>query len=295
MNKNPALTIYKHEAENFINSCFEIKVLANDCSFSEAPVWNTEGYYLFSDIPTNVIYKIAPQHKKEIYINESGCTHPDTGPLSGQIGSNGLAYDNNNVLLICQHGNGAVAKYSGKEVHPFINVFNGRRFNSPNDIVVHENGTIFFSDPPYGLKDQQLSLRVAQPIAGLYAYKNGQTHLIFDKFQYPNGVCLSIDGNTLYCCSSKPFEKEIHMFDAHTFASKDIFCHENSDGIKFDRAGNLWLCAKEGIVVLNSSGERLAKIELPSIPTNCCWGGAKKSDLLITARENIFFLHQVLK
>jgi len=294
MIENRALTIYKHEAKDVINTSFEIAELTNNCSFAEGPVWNSDGYYLFSDIPVNTIYKIGPQTAKQVFIKNSGCTIADTGDLSGQVGSNGLTYDNEGTLLICQHGNGTVAKWDGSEVHPFIKVFKGARFNSPNDIVVHPNGTVFFTDPPYGLKDQALAPKTAQPLAGLYGFNTGGVSLISTAFEYPNGVCLSNDGNTLYCCSSKPFEKKILTFDAHTFGPTGMFCKENSDGIKCDKNGNFWLCAKEGLVVLNGDGERLAKIELPTIPSNCCWGGPQKTDLLVTARENVFLLQQLL-
>lgn len=146
---HPALTIFDDRVRECINLDFEIKKLDRTCRFSEGPVWNPHGFYLFSDIPHNVIYKISEGGSKKIYLEQSGCAPGNTRDLAEQIGSNGLAYDRAGNLLICQHGNGAIALYDGTFSKPHITSFNGRTFNSPNDIVAHPNGTVFFSDPPY--------------------------------------------------------------------------------------------------------------------------------------------------
>lgn len=295
MATHPALSIYRPELTDIINTAFEIELLDDSCSFSEGPVWNKEGYYLFSDIPLNGIYKIAPGQSKQKHIVASGCTLLDTTFLSEQVGSNGLTYDRNGNLLVCQHGNGAIGMYDGKEVQPFITSYNAKRFNSPNDIVVHSNGTVYFTDPPYGLKDQKLVPQSFQPLAGLYAWHNGELTLIEDNLQYPNGVCLSPDENVLYCCSSKPFEKVVLAFNTQSGKFIKLVAQENSDGLKCDPHGNLYLCSKEGILILDAEGNRLGKIELPTIPANACWGGPDGSDFLITARQNIFLIRQFLK
>lgn len=295
MATQPSLTIYKNELTNYIHTDFEIDLLDDSCSFSEGPVWNKEGYYLFSDIPLNAIYKISPDQPKQIHIAASGCTLLDTSFLSEQIGSNGLTYDYNGNLLVCQHGNGAIGRFDGKELHSYITSYNGKRFNSPNDIVVHADGTVFFTDPPYGLKDQKLVPPSFQPLAGLYAWRDGELTIIEDDLQYPNGVCLSPDQNILYCCSSKPFEKLVLAFDAHSGKFLNVVIQENSDGIKCDPHGNLYLCSKEGILVLDADGNQLGKIELATIPANACWGGVDGRDLFITARQNIFLIRQLLK
>lgn len=295
MATHPALTVYDTALGDFIHADFEIELLDDSCAFSEGPAWSSEGYYLFSDIPLNTIYKIGAEQPKQKYIAASGYTGLDTSFLAEQIGSNGLAFDREGKLLACQHGNGAVARYDGNELRPFITSYNSRRFNSPNDIVVHEDGTVFFTDPPYGLKDQQLVPHSFQPVAGLYAWRNGAVTLIEDRLQYPNGVCLSPDQRILYCCSTKPYEKTVLAFDTATLKFIKVAAQENSDGIKCDPHGNLYLCSKEGILILNSEGERLGKIELPTVPANACWGGPDGTDLLVTARQNIFLIRRLLK
>jgi gluconolactonase len=287
---NPAVTIYKEKIKDYINSSFEIEKLNSDCSFSEGPVWNENGFYLFSDIPENRICKIIDGGFKETYLHASGCTI-EADYLSSQTGSNGLAYDRNGVLHICQHGNGAIAKYAeGGLIEPLISSPNDKPFNSPNDIVVHSDGTVYFSDPPYGLKDQQLNPAYRQAFAAFYCLRDGKVFSFCKEYKYPNGICLSPDEKTLYCCSTKPFEKFVLEYDAQSLQLKRKLTEENSDGIKCDRYGNIFLCTAEGIVIIDSSGERIGKIELETVPANCCWGGDDGTDLFITARQNIFLL-----
>ena len=287
------LTIYNNTATQVINTDFKIEKWFDGCAFSEGPVWNGKGFYLFSDIPRNVIYKMEGPGEPDVYLDKSGLTMPTERELAEQIGSNGLAYDGDNKLVICQHGNGAVACYDGTNLEFLASSYNNKPFNSPNDIIVHKDGTVFFSDPPYGLKDTQLQPGQAQPLAGVYAWRNGQLHLIYDGYQYPNGVCLSPDGSTLYTCSTKPYEARVLAFDAETFALKGEVCQKNSDGIKCDRKGNLYLCSKEGILILNPQGERLALIQLETVPANCCWGGKEGTDLFVTARQNIYVIRNL--
>jgi gluconolactonase len=294
LHMHPSLTIYKKEILQFIHADFEIVRLDATCSFSEGPVWNKEGFYLFSDIPENRICKIAADQPKQTYIHPSGCTI-DADYLSAQPGSNGLAYDQQGVLYICQHGNGAVAKFKNEKPEIFISSHNGKPFNSPNDIVVKSDGTVFFSDPPYGLKDQQLNPGERQSYAAFYCYRDNELIAFSKEFKYPNGICLSPDETSLYCCSTKPFEKRVLEYNSETLELKRQIAVESSDGIKTDHYGNIYLCTGEGIVMIDPNGARLAKIELETIPANCCWGGDYGNDLFITARQNIFLIRGLQK
>ena len=292
---HPSLSIYDEQLLEYINADFEIKLLDDHCNFSEGPVWNKNGFYLFSDIPENIIYKITETGTKEIYLKQSGCNLSDTSLLSEQPGSNGLAYDAEGNLLICQHGNGAVAKYDGKKLKTYIASYNNIRFNSPNDIIVARDGTIFFSDPPYGLKKQKLNEEFAQPRAAIYCYSHGELKILSDLFQYPNGVCLSPNEKSLYCCSTKENEKNVLEYDTETLQLKGVVARENSYGIKCDRYNNLYLSTDEGILILNPDGKRLGLISFPTVPANHCWGGEEGNDLLITARHNIFLIKNLHK
>ena len=284
------ITIYGPAISNYINTDATLLTLATDCEFTEGPVWN-DGYYLFSDTTANVIYKITERSKKEVFLSNAGTNNINDEDLKpGQAGSNALAYDANQELLICQHGSHAIAKFDGQTLRPFLSHFKGKPFNSPNDMILHSNGSLYFSDPPYGLKDGQLHPEKYQPLAGVYCWKEGALKLICDKYQYPNGVCLSPDEKLLYICSNKPFEKRISIYETETNSFLKVFAEETSDGIECDAHGNVYLCNKEGIIILDTDGSRLAVIELPTIPANICWGGAAGNDLFVTARENIFLL-----
>lgn len=289
---NPALTVYNNVVKEFINTDFEIQTLASDCLFTEGPVWNAkEGYYLFSDITGNCVYKIEPGKPKEVFISNSG-TDKDQDPYvkTDQRGSNALAYDHDGNLLVCQHGGHGIAKFDGTRLQPFINSYQGRPFNSPNDFILHPDGRLWFSDPPYGLKDGQRNPEKFQPIAGVYCWKDGALEMICDKYKYPNGVCLSPDHKLLYICSNKPFEKFVSLYNADNNQYIKTFIEENSDGIEPDRRGNIYLCNKDGLIIVSPEGERLALIQLPTIPANICWGGPDLNDLFVTARQNVFLI-----
>ena len=293
----PSLTIYDEVIFQHINRDITIENLDDSCRFTEGPVWNQEGFYLFSDITANSIYKLVVGQPKELYHKSSGTNDPEDEDLKpDQVGSNGLAYRNGSSnLLVCRHGSHQVAEWDGREFLPLISHYNGKPFNSPNDLIADEKGRIFFSDPPYGLKDGKLNPKKFQPLGGVYCYDEGDTKLICDKYQYPNGVCITPDGKELYICSNKPFEKFISVYDLETLQFKRILAEENSDGIKCDPHGNVYLCNNDGIIILNAEGKRMVLIQFPTIPANCCWGGEEGKDLFITERENIFLVKNFLR
>lgn len=290
-----SLQIFDNAIRSFIHTDFEIETLADDCLFTEGPVWNREGFYLFSDIPANVVYKLVPGEKKEVFIASSGTENRHDEDLKpDQIGSNALAYDNEGNLLVCRHGSHMVAKWNGDELTPFITTFEGKPFNSPNDIIVDEKDRVFFSDPPYGLKEGKLNPQKFQPIGGAYCHENGETRLLCDKYQYPNGVCITPDRKQLYICSNKPFEKFISVYDLKTLQFVKVLAEEASDGIKCDPDGNVYLGNKDGILILSNEGKRLALISFPTVPANLCFGGEYKKDLFITARQNVYRIKNLL-
>ena len=293
---NSSITIYDETVHQFINADFDIETLADDCQFTEGPVWNREGFYLFSDITANTVYKLVPGGRKQAYIENSGTENPyDEDLKPDQIGSNALVYDRQGNLFVCRHGSHMVAKWLDGKLASFITTYNGVPLNSPNDIVVDAKGRIFFSDPPYGLKDGKLNTEKFQSLAGVYCYRNGVLQLVCDKYQYPNGVCITPDGKYLYICSNKPFEKFISVYELETLQFKKILAEEASDGIKCDPHGNVYLCNKDGIIVLNAEGSRMALIQFPTIPANCCWGGELGKDLFLTARENVYLIRNLLR
>lgn len=290
---HPSVTVYDEQVKEYINVDFELKILANDNQFTEGPVWSNEGFYLYSDIPANKVYKIIPGQNKETFIEKSGCSDVTEFLKPDQIGSNALAWYQDS-LLVCQHGDHGIAKWLDHTLQPFINSYNNRPFNSPNDLIIHSDGRIFFSDPPYGLKEGKLNPERFQPVAGVYCWQEGNLILINDQYQYPNGVCLSPDEKKLYACSNKPFERFVTEFNTETLQFR-VLCEENGDGIETDPAGNIYLCSNDGIVIVTPQGKRMALIKFETIPSNLCWGGTSNKDLFITSRQNVFLIENFLK
>jgi gluconolactonase len=293
---HPSLQIFDDAIRKAIHTDFEMETLANDCIFTEGPVWHRDGYYIFSDITANTVYKLVPGEEKVPLITNSGTTNlQDEDLKQDQAGSNGLAWNNNGTLLVCRHGSHLVARWNGQALEPFITHYQNRPFNSPNDIIVDDRGRIFFSDPPYGLKDGKLNPLTYQPLGGVYCFDNGELTLICDSYQYPNGVCITPGGKELYICSNKPFEKFISVYDLETLQFRKILAEENSDGIKCDPHGHVYLSNKDGMLILNAEGKRLALITFSTVPANHCFGGEGNKDLFVTARGNIFRIKNLLK
>lgn len=292
----PVLQVLQPTAVGHLNPGFQFETLAGDCRFTEGPVWHEEGYYLFSDITANCIYRIQPGKEKEVFIENSGTDAPSDPDLNpDQAGSNGLAYDDAGNLLVCQHGAHRISRFRKGRLEPFIDRYLGKPFNSPNDITVHKSGKIYFTDPPYGLKDGALNTDRYQPAGGVYCWREDKVSLVCDRYKYPNGVCLSPDGSKLYISSNKPFEKFITVLDTANDKVLGDAAEENSDGIKCDAQGNLWLANKDGLLVLHPGGKRMALIPLPSVPANLCWGGPDRKDLFVTARESVYLLRGLLR
>lgn len=272
----------------------KIETLASGFQFTEGPVWHPEQHLLFSDIPANKIWQLTPDNETLVYLDQSGCNHDDASYLSEQIGSNGLAFDAEGCLLICQHGNHALAQLDKTgQLHFLVNEFEDRPLNSPNDLVLHSDGSIYFTDPPYGLKDQILHPSKFQSFAGVYQYRQDELLLLSDDLRYPNGVCFSPDEKYLYVSSNHPDEPYLWRYrlaGSGEIKDQTILIEQNADGITTDQQGNLWLCTDEGIMIVSSLGVRIALIPLPDSPANLTWGGTDNEKLFITARSNIYLI-----
>lgn len=295
-NINDSLEIIDSTSIQFLNFSFEITELCNDCAFSEGPLWHPDGFLLFSDIPRNKIYKVDLEGKKEVFLDQSGWAGSEKEFLSHMIGSNALAWDSLGNLIICQHGNHGIGVLNNrKEVKSLIKLYNDQPFNSPNDLVVNKKGEVFFTDPPYGLKDEKLLPEKFQPVAGVYHWNGDNVQLIFSDLQFPNGICLAPDEKYLYVCSNKKHEPFLmrFSFDKGTMV-KEKLCEANCDGLKCDKYGNLYLANESGVLIFSSDGKHLARIRLNHIPSNLNWGPDNKT-LFITAREVVYMIRDLIK
>lgn len=293
---DPTITIYDAAGTsgNRYNG-IKVEKLATGFGFLEGPVWHPDNHLLFSDIPGNRIWQLFPSGEKKVYLENSGFTGNDTSALSDQVGSNGLALDKDKNLLICQHGNHAIAmlqKQGGQSV--VTGKFEGKPFNSPNDIVVKSDGTLFFSDPPYGLKDRMLIPGLFQSHAGVYFYKNGTTTLLSEDFRYPNGVCFSPDERYLYVSSNHPDEPYLWRYELsaeNEILHQTVLIQQNADGIKSDEEGKIYMCTDEGVLIVSPEGKKLVLIPVPETPANIAWGPSGNKELYCTARSSIYHIN----
>ena len=283
----------------------QIEVLASGYAWSEGPVWH-DGALVFSDVPRNIAYRWREgDNKASIFLNPSGAT----SVLTDQ-GSNGLTNDEKGRLILCQSGDRCLARLDNDRKKKFTRLaedYNGQHFNSPNDVIMHGNGTFIFTDPPYGVPK---SGRQELGFHGVFAVtKKGHVELIIKDVRFPNGLAFSPDQKTLYIAVSDPENPRILAYDFNSSArsekgepipavsnerlfynAKPLVAPDHKglpDGMKVDTDGNVWSTGPGGVLVLNKEGKLLGSI-LTGQPTgNCCFGG-KGSDLYITA--NMFLL-----
>jgi gluconolactonase len=284
------ITIFNPEGRRFTNAGFS--VLAKGFQFAEGPVWHPDGYLLFSDTPANTIYQLFPDGRLAMVLEHSDFGHDSPDTLSDQLGPNGLALDAQQNLLICHHGDHAIAIHTkDKKLSLLTNTFNGRPFNSPNDIVVASDGIVYFTDPPYGLKDQLLNPEMFQPVAGIYRYDINGVALAATDLYYPNGLAFSPGEEWLYASSTHPEDRKLIRYRNQSggkLVFDKVIAEESADGICTDNAGNIYLSVEQGILVISPAGDRLALIGLPQWPSNCTWAGSKEDCLLVAAREFIY-------
>lgn len=264
-----------------------IEVLASGFEWSEGPVWVKDGdYLLFSDVPKNKIHKWDEKTGLSVFLEPSGYT--GRGVYSDEPGSNGLIIDNKGRLVSCEHGDRRIAamplQVGGKVT--LANHFEGKRFNSPNDVVQHSNGDYYFTDPPYGLAKKHEDPTREIPQFGVYRIqKDGKVTMQVSDLSRPNGLAFSPDGKTLYVAQSDP-EKAIWMaypIDANGNAGKGKLIYDATgmvkkgipglpDGLKIDKDGNLWSSGPGGMIILSPAGKLLGRIEMGELTSNCAWG-----------------------
>ncbi|HVU94427.1 MAG TPA: SMP-30/gluconolactonase/LRE family protein [Puia sp.] len=283
----------------------KIDKVAGGFRFTEGPVWHPDGYLLFSDPNTNVIYRYNPaNHDVTIYMSHSGYTGADIGEY-GQPGSNGLAIDREGRLIADQHGNRRVVRFEKKGPTTVLTgKFEGKRLNSPNDLVLRSDGTLYFTDPPYGLPHFFQDPRKELDFSGVYMVRNGKTQLVAKDLGGPNGIAFSPDEKWLYVTNWDI--RDIHhtktiwryaVNDDGTLHDGAIFfdCNQTEDeealdGMKVDREGNLFVSAPGGVWIISPGGQLLGKIVTPERPANMAWGDTDGKTLYLTAHSSLYKL-----
>jgi gluconolactonase len=273
----------------------------NKFKWSEGPVWlPKEKALLFSDIPRNMIWKWSEKGGLVEFLKPSGYTGKE--PFTGaEPGCNGLALDPEGNLLLCQHGDRRISRLGkdGKFI-PVVTHYMGKRFNSPNDLTVKSNGDIYFTDPPYGLPKQMDDPAKELDFQGVYRLTpKGELTLLTKEMTRPNGIALSPDEKTLYVANSDPklsIWKSFPIKADGTLGEGKVFYDTTKlvgpkmpglpDGLKVDKAGNIFATGPGGVYVFAPDGTMLGLIATGVPTANVGWGG-DGSTLYITADKNL--------
>lgn len=276
-------------------------LVPNAFEWAEGPAWAKDGgYLLFTDIPRNMIWKWSERDGLSEFLKPSGYT--GTEPFTGrEPGANGLTFDPDGHLILCQHGDRRVSRLrpDGK-FETLADRYMGRRLNSPNDLAFHPNGDLYFTDPPYGLPGQMKDPAKELDFQGVYRLKpNGELTLLTKEMTRPNGIALSPDAKTLYVANSDPdlaIWKAFAVNNDGTLGEGRVFFDATAlakagkpglpDGLKVDRAGNLFATGPGGVLVFDPAGKHLGTLAT-GVPTANCAFGDDGSTLYITADKNL--------
>ena len=267
--------------------------VATGFEFTEGPVWAPDGALLFSSPNTNAIYRWSPTGAVTVFRPKSGYAGTDIGRYH-QPGSNGLTFDPGGLLTMCQHGNRRVIRVNPHgDITVLADRYEGKRLNSPNDLVYRSDGTLFFTDPPFGLPDPSES---ELGFSGVFRAKDGEVELVTDELEGPNGLAFSPDERFLFVGNWDLERKIVLRIDLEDGSSETFFDMTDApgedaiDGVKVDQAGNLYVCGPGGIWLLSPEGEHLGTLRLPEDPHNLAWGGEDGKTLYVTALTSIYRL-----
>jgi len=287
----------------------KIEVIGSGFAWSEGPAWRRQGsYLLFSDIPNNTIYRWKEGEGLSVFLRPSGYT--EDNPFGAELGCNALTFDLQGRLVIDDQGNRRVVRLNEKDSTKTVlaDRYEGRRLNSPNDLVYRSNGDLYFTDPPYGLKGLNDSPSKELKINGVYRLDT-QGHLtrVISDLTFPNGVAFSPDEKTLYIQVSDPANAVWMAYDVQadgTLAHGRVFFDANAlvregrkglpDGMKVDRHGNVFGGGPGGVLVLSPEGRHLGTIVTGEITSNCAFGD-DGSTLYMTANHYVMRIRLLTK
>jgi len=276
----------------------QIEKVAGGFVFTEGPMWR-EGRLWFSDVVGNKMYAITPDGKATLLVDHAGGL--DSYPAGMSKGSNGMVTAKDGSVLMTQHGVRRIARLD-QNLKPvnFLDKFEGKRFNSPDDLVYAPDGSLWFTDPPYGLTAGDRDPAKEQTFNGVYRYANGVLSAPIRDLARPNGIGFSADGKTLYISNSGP-KMYVERYDVAadgTVSNGTRFIEypgrapDVPDGLKLDSANNLWTSGPGGIRIISPAGKVLGQLKLPETAANMAWADGGKT-LYITGSTSIYRLKVV--
>ncbi len=298
--------IYDASASELIDRNATIEIIGRNYTWSEGPVWiESQNILLFSDVPENKIYSWQEGDTPTVFLTPSGYTG-NVKRIGGEDGANGLALDNQGRLLLCQSGNRQVVQLNSSYERPVPQFtvlsanYQGKKFNSPNDLVTDSRNNIFFTDPIYGLPQREKDSTRELSFEGVYKIgANGKTILLIDSIKNPNGIGMSPDEKTLYVGSSNAVHPGWYAYSIDTSGSiikgglfidgtkrkETASVQQGADGFKIDRSGNIFSSGPDGINIFSSAGKLLALIKIYNRPTSNCAFNTKGDLLFVTADD----------
>jgi gluconolactonase len=274
------------ELDRLVPKDAKIEKLADGFKFTEGPVWTRDGVLLFSDIPNNVVLKWDPKTKQlSDYRRPSNQTNGNTLDAQGRFVS-------------CEHSGRRVSRREADgSFATVVDKYEGKRLNSPNDVIFKSDGSIYFTDPPYGLPKQDEDPAKELKHNGVYRLKDGKLTLLTAELTRPNGLAFSPDEKTLYVANSDVARKIWMSYpvkeDGTLGAGKLLFDVTKStepglpDGLKVDTEGNVYGTGPGGVWIISPAGKHLGTIKPPEYPANCAWGDDGKT-LYMTAQTGLY-------
>jgi gluconolactonase len=285
--------------DTIISTDAKIEKLAGGFQFTEGPVWVREGgYLLFSDPNNNLIYRWSEDDGVSIYRTHSGYSGTDIGEY-GQPGSNGLTLDAQGRVTINEHGNRRVTRLEKNgQLTVLADRYEGKRLNSPNDLVYRSDGALYFTDPPFGLPKFFDDPRKELPFSGVFCLIHGELKLVSTNLTGPNGLAFSPDEKYLYVDDWDDKKKIILRYDVQrdgSLTNKSTFLDATSepgedawDGLKVDRLGNVYASGPGGLWIISPEGKHLGTIVGPEHPHNLAWGGEDHKTLYLAAQTGLY-------
>ena len=273
-----------------------IEKVGGGFQFTEGPLWRPDGRLWFSDVTGNVVRSITPDGKVQVLIEKAG--GESNAPAGSFIGPNAMIADKDGYVLLCQHTNRRIVRLD-KDLKQtvLLDKYQGKKFNSPNDLVYKSDGALYFTDPPYGLLKQDEDPAKELKFNGVFRYAGGKLQPVIEDLSRPNGIAFSPDEKILYISNSDEKRKIWMRYDVNangTVSHGKVFADVTAetepgvpDGMKVDSLGNLWASGPGGIWVFSPEGKHLGTVKPGETPANCAWAEDGRT-LYITATTGVY-------